>query len=186
MTKTCWLTIDDDSKFNSSSPSNQVIGSAAYNSSNPMVSFGSASAVSVYLCRNSGLSGGSFRLGIWNSDTTPKQVSSTFTAADIDVGTSYADCVEVQKGITSASVSTSDIVGIECVTAPSGSGEIFIGTENPSASEWSRIIFIDSSGSYDTNNNGRGIKVCLDTTSPSPPPSSGGTRLPPPPLIARF
>ena len=88
---------------------------------------------------------------------------------------------EVQHELTSSlsSINVEDVVGIECVTAPSGSGEIFIGTENPAASEWKRVIFTAGSGSTGTQAS-RGIKVCLDSAAAPPPPSTGGVAIPPP------
>jgi hypothetical protein len=86
--------MDDDSKFDSSTSSNTVAGSLAANSSNPMTSFGTVNQISIYLCRSSTLSGGTFRFGVWDFDASQIRVTDIFSGSTIATGSSYSDCLK--------------------------------------------------------------------------------------------
>jgi len=175
MTKECWWVseINGAVTFTPATDVNTVITSQATSTSNPMVNWDSGAdvgTIGLYLCAASTLSGGLFRLGVWDSSGDPKSTSAQFTVGDMAVGSGSGDVEEFLKSLTSTTtVDNNDCVGIIMEELPTGTGNVFGGaySKGSTIAYWQRNIFIE--GSAGDTNNTKIVTCCLSTdfTPPS-------------------
>jgi len=150
-------------------PLNQVISVQVLNTSNEMYDWETPNVrqVGMLLCANSGLSGGKFRLGVWDSDGDIKAVSAQFTCADVAEGTGASDTVEkIMPLSTTVSIEVDDCVGMIMNEDPTGTGYFrggsILGTGYSWYGNWGRQIFTqgETPGSPTLN---KILSICLTT-----------------------
>jgi len=168
----CWwvANINGQVSFELTTAVNTVISANVQTTDNLMYDWNSPNVrqVGMYLGANAGLSGGLFRMGVWDSSGNIKVVSAQFTEADLVEAENYSETEEFFMPLsTTTSIAVGDNVGIIMNEACTGSGgEQVIGggaypfTPTPTGS-WRRHIFIQgSTGDYSTN---KTVPVCLST-----------------------
>jgi len=181
MTKECWWVAEIDSAgiFYEGAPVNQVISSQVNSTSNPMYDWGTVGTVGMYLAATATLSGGLFRLGVWDSGGDPKATSAQFTTEDLVAGSDFNDCEEFLKSLTSTTtIDNGDSVGIIANEQPTGTGSVFIAGDVAGSTipYWNRHIFIQ--GSTGAVSATKIITCCLSTDFT--PPSTAAKIFSPP------
>lgn len=149
-------------EYRSTTDTNLVIGAYIDTTDNPVYNV-DVTAIAIYIYAESGLSGGEFALGVWDSDGDLKNESSTFTVADMPVGTSPNNPTEkITRTITSTTIEEDDTIGIICKTAPTGSGDVANGGYDSasSISNWKRTVFIQ--GVAPTVQDKRTLVICVN------------------------
>jgi len=146
---------------------NQVISAQVITTSNQMYDWNSPNVrqIGMLLCADAGLSGGLFRLGIWDGSTgNLKVVSDQFTCADVAEGSLYTDVEEFLIPLsTTTSIIVGDCVGMINNESPTGTGYFRgAGTDGLSLSNWGRQIFIQGTPPS-TPNMSKIPAVCLTT-----------------------
>ena len=111
----CWQVagLNDGSNFGTATHTNTAICSGVADPNNGMYDWGVVKSVAVFLCCPSGLTGGTFRTGVWDSTGANKAQSNQFTCSDMAVGTSYSQVVKLSKTLTSSTtIADGDRVGV--------------------------------------------------------------------------
>ena len=186
MVQECWFESDINSVivYTTGTTLNTVTSSEVTTSSNPMYNWGSVGSVGMFLASASTLSGGKFRLGVWDSAGDIKAVSAQFTVSDLAEGTTFGDTEEFLISLThTTTITTGDCVGIIMNEAPTGMGDVIGGGWFPASlgGLWRRHIFVQGSiGSYSTT------KICAVCLSTVFTPSVSDTFFPPPPAYIRL
>jgi len=181
--KKCWWeseatgSLDGVVTFTPSTAVNMVMMSQTTSTSNPMIAGDSpwvagatVRVVGMWLGASNAISGGKYRLGVWDSSHNPKAVSAQFTVEDIkangggfDSGNGAAEVEEFLMALTSTTTITNgDGVGIIVEQTQTGSGNVvgasYVGSLGGT---WQRNIFVQ--GSSGDTNSGKIIAVCLAT-----------------------
>jgi len=182
MTKECWFTAylySSSTIITTSDTLQTVISSQVTSESNPMFDWGTVGTVGMYLCSDANLSGGKFRLGVWDSSGNPKAVSAQFTCADLAQGPDPADVEEFLISLTSTTtIADGDCVGIIVNELATGSGVVRQGSwvKSSAIPYWRRNIFVE--GSSGVTNTSKILVVCLSTDFT--PPSTASKIFSPP------
>jgi len=161
----CWWVdeLESITEITTEQPDYQLITSNVTSTDNEMYVWGKTiGGVSVFACANSGLSDGKFVLGVWDSSNNNKAKSAEFTSADFAVGTTVNDMEKITKSLTSTTtIANGDSVGLMCIEAPSGTGDVSIGTYDAGSNipNWARNTGFQG-GSLSLNQN-RVIPCCL-------------------------
>ena len=154
--------LDTYYEFRSTTTPNFVIGAYIDSTSNPVYDE-DVTTISIYTYAESTLSGGVFALGVWDSSGNLRNESSTFTVADMPVGTSPANPTEkITKSIASTTIALNDSIGIICKTPPTGSGDVANGgyDKGTSIPYWKRTVF--TQGDTLTITDGRMLVICVN------------------------
>jgi len=170
MTQECWwvANISGQVAFEKTTTLNTVISAEVTTTSNPMYDWNSpnVSQVGMYLCADPALSGGLFRLGVWDSSGDIKVVSNQFTVADLVEGTDENDVEEFLIPLTeTTSIAVGDNVGMIMNEACPETGQIIGGgfVSPPSlGGNWRRHIFVQGSATTGFSDS-KMIAVCLST-----------------------
>jgi len=197
MTDTCYWVDElvpptgDASKMSKDTGEDYVISNFLRNANNPVVGQ-TINKISFYLCKESGLTGGIFRFGIWSSsDGSLIRETDIFSADQVVTGTDYNDCEKFTRSITedsggSYTLQEDDCIGVVLRTKPTSTGtkELFIGMYDKGSEidYWARYLFTEDDTFNPSNENEeRALTMCVGTGSVP----GTGLLLPPPIAVLR-
>jgi hypothetical protein len=186
MPESCyWSDYEDASNFNRNST--KIIASVITNTNNDMYGK-TVSTVGLYFACPTELTDGSFKLGVWDSNGDNRSLSTSFTCADMAVGSAWQDTEKLCRSVSpTVTLNDGDCVGVIPVTPPTGSSdsyELKVATDDQQHDYWARSVFPQGSDPQTPAylDDQKAVALCLNCEA-TPEPSSSTARLPPPPII---